>query len=124
MAKNEDFFQQCNELESAKDIPTKAGAKAELEKSLSELLNGLDFLANSQPETYGNTARLAGDIAGRIVNCFTVVASGKLGGFQNRFVSSCMLDCFFNMLFFHVFVKWWGGGIAPPTLTLESMWKV
>lgn len=61
------LFQQRNELESAKNIPTKVDAKAELVKSLSVLLNGLDFLANSQAETYGDAAKLVGDIANRIV---------------------------------------------------------
>ncbi|MEL6561899.1 MAG: DUF6261 family protein [Bacteroidota bacterium] len=68
-AQNEfaDLFQQRNELESAKNIPTKAVAKAELVEKLSTLLNGLSFLANSQADTYAETAKLVSDITNRIV---------------------------------------------------------
>lgn len=61
------LFQQRNELESAKDIPTKADAKANLIQAISVLLNGLDFLANTQPDTYGETSKLVTEIANRIV---------------------------------------------------------
>lgn len=62
-----DLFQQRNELESAKDIPTKVEAKANLVQKVSVLLNGLDFLANTQPDTYAQTSTLVTEIVNRIV---------------------------------------------------------
>ena len=61
------LFQQRNELESAKDIPTKADAKANLVQVVSVLLNGLDFLANTQPDTYKETSTLITEVINRIV---------------------------------------------------------
>lgn len=61
------LFQQRNELESAKDIPTKAEAKAALVQSLSVLLNGLHFLAATQPDVYSATNKLVDETVTRIV---------------------------------------------------------
>lgn len=62
-----DLFQQRNELESAKDIPTKAQAKDNLVQAIAVLLNGLDFLASTQPDTYAETSKLVTEIVNRIV---------------------------------------------------------
>ena len=61
------LFQERNELESAKSIPTKAVAKAGLVKAVSVLLNGLYFLAATQPDTYEETSKLVTEIVNRIV---------------------------------------------------------
>lgn len=61
------FFMQRNELESAKDIPTQSEAKKGLVDAIAQLLNGLDFLASSQPDNYGETHKLVEEIVNRIV---------------------------------------------------------
>lgn len=61
------LFQQRNELETAKDIPTKTDAKAALVQKLSVLFNGLEFLAMTQPDGYAATSELVTSIATRIV---------------------------------------------------------
>lgn len=62
-----DLYQLRNELEAVKDIPTKAKAKDNLVQAISVLLNGLDFLANTQPDTYAETSTLITEIVNRIV---------------------------------------------------------
>ncbi len=62
------LFQQRNEIETAKNIPTKANAKVALVQASSVLLNGLDFLAVTQAETYGETGQLVASIVNRIVS--------------------------------------------------------
>lgn len=62
-----DLFRQRNELESVKDIPTKAAAKDSLVEKISIVLNGLDFLTNTQPDTYADTSKLVTEIINRIV---------------------------------------------------------
>ncbi|MEM9337614.1 MAG: DUF6261 family protein [Bacteroidota bacterium] len=62
-----DLFRQRNELESVKDIPTKAAAKDSLVEKLSIVLNGLDFLTSTQPDTYADTSKLVTEIVNRIV---------------------------------------------------------
>ncbi|MEM9339593.1 MAG: DUF6261 family protein [Bacteroidota bacterium] len=62
-----DLFRQRNELESIKDIPTKAAAKDSLVEKISIVLNGLDFLTNTQPDTYADTSKLVTEIVNRIV---------------------------------------------------------
>lgn len=61
------LFLQRNALESVKDVPTKAEAKDALVQSLKVLLNGLEFLAATQPGTYAATNNLVNGIVNRIV---------------------------------------------------------
>ena len=61
------MVQRRDELEAKNDVPTKADAKAELVKTLSVLLSGLDFLTNTQAAKYGETGALINQIAERIV---------------------------------------------------------
>ncbi len=61
------ILQQRNEVESKKDIPTKAEAKAALVKNVSSLLDGLEFLAEAQSEKYIETNKLVNEIANRII---------------------------------------------------------
>ena len=62
-----ELLRQRNALESAKNIPTKADAKADLVQAVSVLLNGLDFLATTQADTYGETSQLVTGAVERIV---------------------------------------------------------
>lgn len=61
------IFQQHSEVESDKSIPSKVEAKAALVKSLSSLLDGVEFLAEVKPEIYTETKKLVNEIANRIV---------------------------------------------------------
>lgn len=61
------LFQQRNEIETAKNIPTKANAKTGLVQALTVLLYGLDFLAATQTDTYGETGQQVTGIVNRIV---------------------------------------------------------
>ena len=58
---------QRNEVESQKEIPTKSEAKAVLVNNVSSLLDGLQFLAGVQSETFDETNKLVNEIAERIV---------------------------------------------------------
>ena len=63
----EALYQQRNEIEAAKDIPTKTEAKSKLTESFSELLDGLHFLAVTQQSTYVKTNIQVEEIVNRIV---------------------------------------------------------
>ena len=66
----EDFsvlIQRRDELESKKDIPTKADAKAELVQKLTVLISGLDFLTNTQATKYGEAGKLVNEVVDRVV---------------------------------------------------------
>jgi len=60
------IFQQYNEIESDTDIPTKSQAKASLVKSLSSLLDGIEFLAEVKPDIYSETSTLIEEIAEKL----------------------------------------------------------
>lgn len=61
------LYLQRNEMETNKDIPTRSEAKATLTNALTTLFRGLDFLAASQPDIYGETGDRVSEVAKRIV---------------------------------------------------------
>ena len=64
----EEVYQRRIELETAKDIPTKAVSKSALSKTLMVLISGLQFLTMSKPDMdYGATNKVVDDIIKRIV---------------------------------------------------------